>query len=158
MDAEDRKRTLRAFTYGLYVVGCRHGDDANAFTANWCTQISFDPPLLALSVEKDSHSIGLIRTSGKFTVSVLPSGERGLAGLLGKPWARVPDKLRQIDSFDAPNGCPVPRIALGYVECAVRGECDAGDSVVVVADVVGARWLGDGEPLTMAEAGFKHAG
>jgi flavin reductase (DIM6/NTAB) family NADH-FMN oxidoreductase RutF len=54
-----RKAVLRTFTYGLYAVGVARGDERNLFTANWLTQVSFDPPLLAVSVENDSHSIGL---------------------------------------------------------------------------------------------------
>lgn len=158
MDPEVRKRVLRAFTYGLYAVGCRYGDDANAFTANWCTQVSFDPPLIALSVQKDSHSLGLIQASGVFTVAVFPSGARELAGLLGRAWAKVPDKLQKTEHFFATNGCPVPKAVLGYLECTVREQCDAGDSVLFVADVVDAHWLADGQPLTMAETGFRHAG
>jgi len=40
----------------------------------------------------------------------------------------------------------------------VLSEADAGDSVVFIAEVVNARWLRDGQPLTMAETGFRHAG
>lgn len=158
MDPEAKKKVLRAFTYGLYVVGCRHDNDVNAFTANWLTQVSFDPPLIAVSVQKDGHSIDLIRASGVFTVAVLPSGSRELAGLLGKPWKRVPDKIFQVEHFYADNGCPVPAVALGYIECKVLSETDAGDSVVFIAEVVDAHWLRDGQPLTMAETGFRHAG
>jgi flavin reductase (DIM6/NTAB) family NADH-FMN oxidoreductase RutF len=35
MDQIARKVVLRLFTYGLYVVTCRHGEQRNAFTANW---------------------------------------------------------------------------------------------------------------------------
>ena len=60
LDANARRTVLRLFTYGLYVVGVSDGDDANVFTANWLTQVSFDPPLLALSVENGCRSHGII--------------------------------------------------------------------------------------------------
>lgn len=158
MDTETKKQVLRAFTYGLYAAGCRDESGVNLFTANWCTQVSFEPPLVALSVEKESRSIGMIRATGVFTLAPLRRGDRELAGLLGKPSARLPEKMARVEYLLADNGCPVPVAALGYVECRVRGETDAGDSVVFIAAVTDARALTDGEPLTMREAGFRHAG
>jgi flavin reductase (DIM6/NTAB) family NADH-FMN oxidoreductase RutF len=158
LDESAKRTALRLFTYGLYVVTVRGGEDQNGFTANWLTQVSFDPPMLAVSVENYSHSIGLIRSSGVFTVNVLPSGSRELAGLLGKRWAHVPDKLAQAATHPGPNGCALLDDALAYVECAVEGSVPAGDSTLFTARVVGAGVLREGQPLTMAEAGFRHAG
>ena len=41
---------FRRLTNGLYVVGVAHGDRRDAFTAAWITQVSFQPLLLALSI------------------------------------------------------------------------------------------------------------
>lgn len=158
MDEGAKKAALRLFTYGLYAVTARHGDDENAFTANWATQVSFEPPMLALSVENSSHSIGLIRASGIFTVNVFPSGAREVAGSLGKRWANVPSKLAQVPHHPGPNGCALLDQALAYVECQVESSVPAGDSTVFVARIVGAGVLDEGVPLTMAETGFRHAG
>ncbi len=158
LDETAKRAALRLFTYGLYVVTVRAGDEENAFTANWLTQVSFDPPLLAVSVENDSHSIELMRRSGIFNVNVPPSGSRELAGLLGKRWANVPDKLAQAATRAGPNGCAILDDALAYLECAVEGSIPAGDATLFTARVVGAGILREGQPLTMAEAGFRHAG
>src|SRR5437763_4960233 len=88
LDQAAKKAVLRLFTYGLYAVSCAHEDVANAFTANWLTQVSFDPPMVAVSVENDSASLPLILASGLFAVNVYAAGEREVAGALGKPRAR----------------------------------------------------------------------
>ncbi len=54
LDQVLKKQVLRTFTYGLYAVSCANEDEVNMFTANWLTQVSFDPPLLAVSVENAS--------------------------------------------------------------------------------------------------------
>ena len=59
VDEAAKKVVFRLFTYGLYAVTCRDGDRRNTFTANWLTQVSFAPPLLALSVERDAASLEL---------------------------------------------------------------------------------------------------
>lgn len=156
--ARDRRLCLRLLTYGLYVVTVRRGEESGGFTANWLTQVSFEPPLVALSVENGSHSIGMIRETGIFTVNLLPSGAREVAGILGKRWSKVPDKLDRVEHTAGPNGCPVLTCALGYLECEVRGSIPAGDSTVFIAAVTDAKHLREGSPLTMAETGFHHSG
>lgn len=158
MDVAVKKQALRTFTYGLYAVSCADEGEVNAFTANWLTQVSFEPPLLAISVENDSKSLPMILRSRKCTVNVLKSGDRELAGKLGKSALKSPEKLVGIDYKMGENGCPILRDALAWVACEVRHTAPAGDSTLVVVEVVDTGLLGEGTPLTMAEAGFRHAG
>lgn len=185
MDAAARKAVLRLCTYGLYVVTCAHRGQRNAFTANWLTQVSFEPSMLALSVERDAASLPLIRASGTFAVCVLDRGQRALAATLGRSLHRSPAKLEWLrwldpeqpgparggslpvpdattEIFQAPGQTdnPVPVLAdcLGYLRCRVATETPAGDSVLLVATVIDALLLREGQPLTMREAGFRHSG
>ena len=157
-DPGQKRTVLRLFTYGLYVIGVSDGADANVFTANWLTQVSFDPPLVALSVETGCRSHGIIERGRKFAVSVLETGRRELAGDLGRHSTESPDKLSKVAHRFAANGCPVLDEALGYVVCEVESSTPAGDSTVYVGRVVEAVALREGVPLTMREAGFRHAG
>ncbi len=158
MDEAAKKQVLRLFSYGLYVVTAHDGDQDTAFLANWLTQVSFEPPLVAVSVENDSRSISIMRASGRFTVNVLESGQRELAGHFGRAYRKAGDKLagRQFDR--GPSRDPVLPEALGYCECRVTGIMPAGDSTLFVGEVVEAGMIRQGNPLIMAEAGFKHAG
>ncbi len=158
MDQAIKKQALRTFTYGLYAVSCAEGGQVNIFTANWLTQVSFDPPMLVISVENDSKSLPMILRSRAFTVNVLRSGERELAGRLGKSAIQHPDKLEGLAYDLGANGCPILRDALAWVACEVRHTTEAGDSTLIVAEVVDVGMLNEGQPLTMAEAGFRHAG
>src|ERR1700736_1033575 len=96
LDPNTKKQVLRTFTYGLYAVACADEGEVNIFTANWLTQVSFDPPLLAVSVENASKSLPMILRSRKFTVNVLRSGARELAGKLGKSAMLHPNKLATV--------------------------------------------------------------
>jgi len=158
LDQSVKKQALRLFTYGLYAVMCADQEDVNAFTANWLTQISFEPPLLAVSIENNAKSLSIILNSRKFTINVLQTGQRELAGTLGKSAARTPDKLAGIPYTITNAGYPILQSALGWVACDVQQTVPAGDSTLVIAEVVDAGMLAEGTPLTMVEAGFRHAG
>jgi len=158
MDEVTKKEALRLFTYGLYAITTGDEQQRNAFTANWVSQVSFDPPLVVLSIENDSVSLPIIRRTGLFAVNVYASDQRDLAGLLGKTFDKHPEKLEGLAFGAGETGCPVLSVGLAYVECRVRNEMLAGDSTLLLAQVEGATVLRRAEPLTMLAAGFKHAG
>jgi len=157
MDQAVKKQVLRMFTYGLYAITCVAGDDVNAFTANWLTQVSFEPPLVAVSVENTSKSLPMIERSRAFAINILRSDQRGLAGTLGKSALKHPTKMTGI-AYDIQNGYLVLREALAWLGCTVQHVVPAGDSTLFVAEVVEAGLLAEGPPLTMHETGFRHAG
>ena len=159
MDTAAKKNVLRLFTYGLFAVTVNDNGNGHGMLANWITQISFEPPMLALAVEQDSHVRRLIDMYGAFAVNVLESGQRDLAGQLGKTFAKHPDKFNEVVWKPGPvTGSPLMEAALGWVECRVAEEMPTGDHVLYVAEVVEAGVQREGEPLTLKEAGFKYFG
>jgi flavin reductase (DIM6/NTAB) family NADH-FMN oxidoreductase RutF len=159
MDSAIKKTVLRMFTYGLYAVTAKHGDQISMMTVNWLTQSSFEPPMVALAVEADSHSRQVIEASGAFAVNIYESGQRELAGQLGKTWAKHPEKLEGLPwKPGSATGSPLLEAALGWVECKVAGHQPSGDHVLYVAEVVNVELNREGTPLTIKEAGFKYGG
>lgn len=161
LNVQVKKQVLRLFTYGMYAVSAQHAGVNSAFLANWLSQCSFDPPLIMISIENDSQTLSIIRASGLLAVHVLASGQREFAGMLGKSSRTYPDKLKNVRWHPSPvTRCPILEDTLGYLECRVVGELAAGDSIIVVGEIINAQMLSEGEPapLTMKETGFKHAG
>ena len=158
LDPQVKKSVLRLFTYGLYALTVPDGTTGHGATVNWVMQVSFEPPLVAVSVEKTSRSLGLIREHRVFAVNVFGSDQRSLAGQLGRRYANSPDKFYDVAGGTGVTGAPLLSDALGHVECRVTGEVDAGDSVLFVAEVVAVALRKTGKPLTMEASGFRHAG
>jgi flavin reductase (DIM6/NTAB) family NADH-FMN oxidoreductase RutF len=158
MDPAIAKKVLRLFTYGMYVVTSKAGNDLGAFTADWVFQVSFEPRMLAISVENDAFSLRVMRKSKVFAVNVLESGQRELAGQFGRSTAKVGNKLEGYSYTDGSTGSPLLAEALGAVECRIVSEQTAGDHILFVAEVVDAHLNREGEPLTMKETGFRYFG
>lgn len=158
MDLQLKKQVLRTFTYGLYAISCANEGEVNAFTANWLSQVSFEPPLVAVSIENNTKSLPMILSSHHFIINVFRSGDRELAGKLGKSALKHPEKLTGVEYTSGPGGAPILRDALAWIACEVRHTAEAGDSTLVVAEVVEVGMQGEGQPLTMHDAGFRHAG
>ncbi len=159
MDNTLKKTVLRLFTYGLYTATAQHGTDISMMTVNWLTQCSFEPPLIALAVEADSHSRQVIEASGAFALNLYESSQRDLAGSLGRTFAKHPEKITEIAWKPGPvTGSPLLENALGWVEGKIVSSMPAGDHILFVAEVVEVGLNHEGLPLTLKETGFKYAG
>src|SRR5688500_8015266 len=73
-----RRRLLWTFPSGLYVIGSRAGDRRNGMTANWVTQVSFDPKLVGVSVDKTAFTHELISESRAFTINTIDREDRAI--------------------------------------------------------------------------------
>jgi flavin reductase (DIM6/NTAB) family NADH-FMN oxidoreductase RutF len=167
LDPRLKKQVLRTFTYGLYAISCANEGEVNAFTANWLTQVSFEPPLVAVSIENTTKSLPMILRDRRFIINVFRSSgeseeahkqDRSFAGSLGKSALKYPDKLANIDYTPGPGGAPILKDALAWAACKITHTIEAGDSTVVIGEVFEVGEQGSGQPLTMNEVGFKHAG
>jgi flavin reductase (DIM6/NTAB) family NADH-FMN oxidoreductase RutF len=159
MDSATKKTVLRMLTYGLYAVTARHDDQTSLMTANWLMQSSFEPPLMTLAVEVDSHTRQVIEASGAFAINVYESGQRELAGALGRTYAKHPEKIDSAAWRPGPaTGSPILESALGWVECKIVNSMPSGDHVLYLAEVVDVGLQRESTPLTLKETGFKYAG
>jgi len=164
-DAYDklRRRLLWTFPSGLYVIGSRHADRRNAMTANWCTQLSFDPKLVGVSVDKTAVTHELIGQNGAFTVCTIDREDRAIVRKFTKP-VDVDLDARTLNGFpfhDGPaTGVPVLDQAASFVECAVRQEVDCGDHTLFIGEIVNAVFQKDEETpvLRMEDTRMSYGG
>jgi flavin reductase (DIM6/NTAB) family NADH-FMN oxidoreductase RutF len=136
-----RRRLLWTFPSGLFVIGSRDGDRRNAMTANWCTQVSFDPKLMAVSVEKTALTHELIAGGGAFAVCTIDREDRAIVRKFTKP-VEVDASANTLNGFayhDGPaTGAPVLDQAAAFVECSVRQQVDCGGHTLFIGEVVNA--------------------
>jgi flavin reductase (DIM6/NTAB) family NADH-FMN oxidoreductase RutF len=150
-DVADLFRRLNA---GVYVVGVAEGERRNAFTAAWLMQVSFDPLLLALSVNPGHASYPLLVGGGGFAVSVLSHDQLHLARHFGTRSGREVDKLAGIAWRPGRTGAPILTEAVAWLECRLTERLPAGDHEIVIARPLAGELLRpDAIPLTYADTG-----
>lgn len=145
---------FRRLTQGVYVVGVSDGQQRDAFTAAWIMQASFDPLMLAVSINPDNASYELLHASGWFTVNVLKQDQLDLARHFGTKSGRDRDKLARVRTRPGQAGSPILEDALAYFECALEARTRAGDHELVLGRVMNGQILDPkAAPLTYAETG-----
>ncbi|MGW1076000.1 flavin reductase family protein [Streptomyces sp. NPDC002537] len=149
-DARRLRACLGHFATGVAVVTCEgdgapHGATVNAFTA-----VSLDPPLVLVSLHRDSKA-GRHLKGRPFTVNVLREGQDGLAlHFAGRAAAAVPRWVR-------PAAGLAPRLpdTLATIACSPWAEYDGGDHALFVGRVEEFDHRGDGRPLLFYRGGFQ---
>jgi flavin reductase (DIM6/NTAB) family NADH-FMN oxidoreductase RutF len=143
---------FKRLTQGVYVVGVAHGEERNAFTAAWIMQVSFDPLLLALSINPQHSSYRLLKEGRAFSVNVLKKGQLDLAEHYGRP-ARA-DKFAGTEWTTDRLGLALLPEALAWFECRVLSEYPAGDHVLVLGKVIGGKLLdSEAAPMSYGQTG-----
>jgi len=156
MTAQDAKPLLEQISYGLYVIGSKDGDDVNGMTANWLTQVSFEPRMVALAVESQSHTLKNIKASQVFSINVIDEADTGVIEKFVEPQERAGNKLGGVAFRTEQTGCPILEQALSWAECEVAQIVPAGDHDLVIARVVNGGANRDGEPLTLRAMGWSY--
>jgi flavin reductase (DIM6/NTAB) family NADH-FMN oxidoreductase RutF len=150
----DVAELFRRLNAGVYVVGVADGGRRNAFTAAWLMQVSFDPLLLALSVNPGHASYPLLVAGGGFAASVLSRDQIDLARHFGTRSGRETDKLAGMAWRPGRTGAPILTEAVAYLECRLTQRIPAGDHEIVIGRPVAGEILRpDASPLTYADTG-----
>lgn len=143
---------FRRLTAGVYVIGVTDDHHYNAFTAAWVIQASFDPLLVAMSVNPQHASYPLLEKYGVFSINVLNRNQMELARHFGTQSGAETDKLKGINWHKGLSGVPLLEEVIACFECRVSSIEPAGDHQLILAQVTDGQLLdAEAEPLTYAE-------
>ncbi|MCA9852010.1 MAG: flavin reductase [Dehalococcoidia bacterium] len=158
-DGSPESEALLKQPYGIFLVGSRDGDEMNLMTANWGTQVSFEPRLYAILIERDAHTRKLIDAGGAFSISYLPSDSEHVVSFYTKPAEVVGNKLGEHAFIEAPQTkVPVLEEAVAWFECRVTQTHEIGDHIQYVGEVVGGAVNSDAPAWTLQELGWDYGG
>lgn len=151
--------TLRQIPYTIFAIGVGEaGGDDNGYIGSWVTQCSFDPPLLAISVSRDTASYKLIEKHGVFSINLLGKDQEDIARALVKPSHRDAGKMDKISYKSGTTSAPVLTNCLSYIECKVVSKIDTGEHALIIGEAVNAEQFSADVPLTCADLGWHYAG
>jgi flavin reductase (DIM6/NTAB) family NADH-FMN oxidoreductase RutF len=133
-----RRRILWKMPSGLYILGSRAGDRRNGMTINWVTQLSFDPKLVGVAVEREAFTHELLAEGGVFSVNFVAQEDRAAVRKFTKP-VEVDVAAQTLNGFpfhDGATGAPVLDQAVAYLDCEVRQTVELGGHTLFVGEIV----------------------
>ena len=157
MNPGSRRKILQQMSYGLYFLGAPAPEGGCiAILANWVGQVSFVPPLLAISIERGSAIHAAITKSNCFTVNILPSeGVEIARGFLKSP-SSATGSLNGREYRLSKKGCPVLIDSLSCVECDLRQTMECGDHTLFLGEAMDGELHEEGNGLLMKDTGLNY--
>ncbi len=107
-------------------------------TINWVTQVSFEPKLLAVAVEREAFTHELLVAGGVFSCNIIDREDRAIVRKFTKP-VDVDLDASTLNGFpfrDGVTGAPILEQAVAYVECEVRQTVETGSHTLFVGEIV----------------------
>ena len=159
VDDELLNRVTWKIPNALALVGSRAGEERNAMTTSWITQLSMAPVLIGVGVDNTSVTHRLITDGGSFTVNLWSAEDTRVFVKFSKPASDDGASLNGRAVRPGSTGAPVFDEAVAWMDCVVRHRLDLGTHTLFVGEVVDAAVNDDGaRPASMSDTRMKYGG
>lgn len=159
LDEELTNRVTWKIPNALALVGSRSGDERNAMTTSWITQLSMEPVLIGIGVDNDAVTHRLISEGGCFTVNLWNSEETRPFVKFSKPATYEGGALNGRPVREATTGAPVFDEAIAWMDCEVRQHLDLGTHTLFIGELVDAAVNDDeARAAAMSDTRMKYGG
>ena len=159
LDAELVNKVTWKIPNALALVGSRAGDEWNAMTTSWITQLSMEPVLIGVGIDNTAVTHRLITAGGSFTVNLWPADDTRVFVKFSKPAAFEEMALNRRAIKAGVTGAPVFDEAIAYLDCEVRQAHDLGTHTLFIGEVVDAGVRDDeARAASMSDTRMKYGG
>ncbi|MET0662682.1 MAG: flavin reductase family protein [Ilumatobacteraceae bacterium] len=143
----------------LALVGSRAGDEWNAMTTSWITQLSMEPVLIGVGVDNHAVTHRLITAGGSFSVNLWSADDTKVFVKFSKPAAFDDMTLNGRPVRAGVTGAPLFDEAIAFLDCALRQAHDLGSHTLFIGEVVDAGVRDDeARPAAMSDTRMKYGG
>jgi flavin reductase (DIM6/NTAB) family NADH-FMN oxidoreductase RutF len=150
-DAARFRQVLGHFCTGVVIIAGAHDRTPVGLTVQSFTSLSLDPPLVGFAVGRGSSTWPRLRQAGAFSANILAEDQEALCRAFATSGA---DKFAGVGWRPGATGAPIINDVLGWIECRIEVEHDAGDHVLVIGRVVDLDIEREGKPLLFFRGGF----
>lgn len=107
-------------------------------------------PRMLIAIAKQHHTWGLIVSSGRFALHLLPADHLDAIWCFGLTTGHTTDKLAGLSLGETPDGNPLYPACAAWVDCRVETSLDIGDRSVFLGEIVDGQTVREGPVLTVA--------
>jgi flavin reductase len=157
MTGEELREVMRRFPAPVAVVTAEVDGERFGLTVGSLVSLSLVPPLVGISIGKDSSSHEPIRLAGGWAASLLGAGQTRVAQHFARSGIPPLALWVGVDVRDSERG-PLVEGAIGWLQCRTVSEHDVGDHTIFVGEVESTELGAAGDGLVYREGEFTAVG
>ena len=148
IDEATFKNALAQWASGVTIVTTRLEDGSvKGMTASSFSSVSMKPFLVLVCVARRLYTHRLLETSKIFAINILGAEHEYWGKLFAGVYPEVENRWQDIEYDTAVTGSPVLPDALGWMDCRLHNQIEAGDHSIFIGEVLAAGNAGKGTPL-----------
>ena len=143
--------SLFNLSYGMCIVSSKRSDEFNGCIINTVFQVTPEPPMVAISVNKENLTHEYIVESKVFTVSILAEGTPlEFIGRFGFRTGRKTDKFQDVNFKIGQSGAPIVLDnTVGFIEAEISDMVDVGTHTLFIGKIVACETIDESKvPMT----------
>ena len=158
MDTSIRRKALRAFSYGVYIVSAKSKKVYSASIITWLSQASFNPPTIMMALKKDGRIEDYIKESRHFVINIVGQDQKDFAASFLKHCDVQGTTMNGYPFRCGKSGAPIFDLVPYYIECRIKEIVVSTDHDIIIAEIIDAGGQGDQDSLDLRTAGWKYGG
>lgn len=152
-DPRSLRDALGTFATGVTIVTTlSDSGEPVGLTANSFTSVSLEPPLLLVCPARSATTTLALEGCKHFAVNVLQKGQEEVSALFA---TKGTDRFAEIEFETWENDVPILRDALASFECRTHAVHEGGDHLILVGEIIRARYATHGEPLLYFRSDYR---
>lgn len=140
-------KAIGKLSSGVYIVTLGSGSEKQGMLATWIIQAAFEPPMLSMSVKKEREILKQLSKGSRFCVNTLSKKNMDVFKAFARPHKDGEDRFAELALSEKSAVGPVFAEAISYMECSVAELVEAGDHIIVLAEIKGGEQLNEDEPM-----------
>jgi len=156
MTGEELREVMRRFPAPVAVVTAELDGERFGLTVGSLVSLSLRPPLVGISIGKESSSYEPIRRAGGWAASLLGGEQAHVAQHFARSGMPPLALWVGVDVRDGARG-PLVEGAIGWLECKTVADHDAGDHTIFVGEVESTEIGSAGDGLVYRGGEFRRA-
>jgi 3-hydroxy-9,10-secoandrosta-1,3,5(10)-triene-9,17-dione monooxygenase reductase component len=154
---ESMGRALGMIPSGIFVVTTAREAVRAAYVGSWIQQAAFEPPSITIAMNQQRPLLTLLEPGRGIGVNILGRRQAALYDRFERGFSLDEDPFVGMEIITVITGAPLLREAFAYVDCRIRTMLDAGDHMVILAEVLAGAMQQPGEPMTYTrQSGFTY--
>jgi flavin reductase (DIM6/NTAB) family NADH-FMN oxidoreductase RutF len=136
LQAELVNRVTWSIPTALGLVGSRAGDDWNAMTTSWITQVAMEPVLVGVGVDKKAVTHRLITEGGSFSINLWSADDTRTFVKFSKPATKDGMALNGRPIREGMTGSPIFEEAVAWMDLELWKSVDCGTHTFFIGEIV----------------------
>lgn len=133
------RMAMRQWASGVGVATAEFDNVRHGMTVSSFTSVAVDPPIILISVQKDTRTHDLIVNSGAFAVTLLAADQQEISARFAGQMGEDEDRFVGLEITTLKTGSPVLLGGLAVFDCKLIDMYDAKTTTVMFGEVAEAR-------------------